>query len=106
MSRPDKDQPSTLGFGRDWVWRVPFLLSVVMVAIGRWIRLGITESAISHCCVSRSTEKPADTLFVNPSDIHHCVTTATRRSHHWGQMTQRSQGPSPGLVNLFEVQWE
>ena len=49
MSRPDKDQPSTLGFGRDWVWRVSFLLSVVMVAIGRWIRLGITESAISHC---------------------------------------------------------
>ena len=46
MSRPDKDQPSTLGFGRDWVWRVPFLLSVVMVAIGLWIRLGITESAI------------------------------------------------------------
>jgi hypothetical protein len=23
MSRPDKDQPSTLGFGRDWVWVFP-----------------------------------------------------------------------------------
>jgi len=31
-------------FEGDWVWRVPFLLSVVMVAIGLWIRLGITES--------------------------------------------------------------
>ncbi|MCD2441471.1 MHS family MFS transporter [Agromyces sp. SYSU K20354] len=31
-------------FEGDWVWRVPFLLSVVMVAIGLWIRLGIKES--------------------------------------------------------------
>ncbi len=31
-------------FEGDWVWRVPFLLSIVMVAIGLWIRLGITES--------------------------------------------------------------
>ena len=31
-------------FEGDWVWRVPFLLSIVMVAIGLWIRLGIKES--------------------------------------------------------------
>lgn len=31
-------------FEGDWVWRVPFLLSIVMVAIGLWIRLGVTES--------------------------------------------------------------
>lgn len=31
-------------FEGDWVWRVPFLLSIVMVAIGLWIRLGIDES--------------------------------------------------------------
>jgi MFS transporter, MHS family, shikimate and dehydroshikimate transport protein len=35
---------SAMLFEGDWVWRVPFLLSVVMVAIGLWIRLGITES--------------------------------------------------------------
>ncbi|MBS1906845.1 MAG: MHS family MFS transporter [Actinobacteria bacterium] len=28
----------------DWVWRAPFLASVIMVAIGLWIRIGITES--------------------------------------------------------------
>ncbi|WP_298876522.1 MFS transporter [uncultured Microbacterium sp.] len=31
-------------FEGDWVWRVPFLLSIVMVAIGLWIRLGVKES--------------------------------------------------------------
>ncbi|MFS0735177.1 MFS transporter [Microbacterium sp. 1P10UB] len=28
----------------DWKWRVPFLLSIVMVVIGLWIRIGIKES--------------------------------------------------------------
>lgn len=31
-------------FEGDWVWRAPFLASIVMVVIGLWIRLGITES--------------------------------------------------------------
>ncbi|MDR5699412.1 MFS transporter [Agromyces aerolatus] len=35
---------STALFEGDWVWRVPFLLSIVMVAIGMYIRLGVTES--------------------------------------------------------------
>jgi MFS family permease len=29
-----------------WGWRIPFLLSVVMVGIGLWIRLGITETPV------------------------------------------------------------
>ncbi|MEQ6896023.1 MFS transporter [Microbacterium sp. KR10-403] len=35
---------SALIFDGDWVWRVPFIASAVMVVIGLWIRLGITES--------------------------------------------------------------
>lgn len=31
-------------FEGDWVWRAPFLASVVMVAVGMWIRLGVSES--------------------------------------------------------------
>ena len=29
-----------------WGWRIPFLLSIVMVGIGLWIRLGITETPV------------------------------------------------------------
>jgi len=29
-----------------WGWRVPFLISVIMVAIGLWIRLGILETPV------------------------------------------------------------
>jgi MFS family permease len=30
---------------KSWGWRVPFLLSVVMVGVGLWVRLKITETA-------------------------------------------------------------
>jgi MFS family permease len=29
-----------------WGWRIPFFLSIIMVAIGLWIRLGITETPV------------------------------------------------------------
>jgi len=29
-----------------WGWRIPFLLSIVMVAVGLWIRLGISETPV------------------------------------------------------------
>lgn len=30
----------------DWGWRVPFLLSIFLVGIGMWIRLGVAESPV------------------------------------------------------------
>src|SRR3984957_8070713 len=30
----------------NWGWRIPFLMSIVMVAIGLWIRLGILETPV------------------------------------------------------------
>ena len=29
-----------------WGWRIPFLISIIMVAIGMWIRLGISETPV------------------------------------------------------------
>lgn len=39
----------------DWGWRIPFLISAVLVVIGLWIRLGVEESPIF-----KQARKPAD----------------------------------------------
>ncbi|RYE49198.1 MAG: MFS transporter [Hyphomicrobiales bacterium] len=39
----DPSRPSTAFL--DWGWRIPFLFSVVMVAVGLWVRLNLVESA-------------------------------------------------------------
>jgi metabolite-proton symporter len=39
----DPSRPSTAFL--EWGWRIPFLFSVVMVAVGLWVRLNLVESA-------------------------------------------------------------
>jgi len=36
----------------DWAWRVPFLLSIVLVGVGLYIRLGIMETPVFQALVS------------------------------------------------------
>jgi len=36
----------------DWAWRVPFLLSIVLVAVGLYIRLGIMETPVFQALLS------------------------------------------------------
>lgn len=39
----DPSRPSTAFL--EWGWRIPFLFSIVMVAVGLWVRLNLVESA-------------------------------------------------------------
>jgi metabolite-proton symporter len=36
----------------DWGWRIPFILSIVLVGIGLWVRLGILETPVFERLVS------------------------------------------------------
>ncbi len=46
------------GTGAGWGWRIPFALSIVLVAVGLWIRLGILETPVFRKIVStRRVEK-------------------------------------------------
>lgn len=48
-------------FEGDWVWRAPFLASVVMVAVGMYIRMGVSESP------EFEKAKAANTLVKQPA---------------------------------------
>jgi metabolite-proton symporter len=39
-----------------WGWRIPFLLSGVLVAIGLWIRLRVTETPVFEAAAARAAE--------------------------------------------------
>src|SRR6201991_4771114 len=45
-----------------WGWRVPFLLSIVLVAIGLWIRLGILETPVFRQLVENNRIEKAPVL--------------------------------------------
>lgn len=36
----------------DWGWRIPFLLSIILVGVGLWVRLGILETPVFRKLVS------------------------------------------------------
>jgi MFS family permease len=45
---------------QDWAWRIPFLLSIVLVGVGLYIRLGILETPVFSTIVAekRVAERP------------------------------------------------
>ncbi len=43
----------------DWAWRIPFLLSIILVAIGLYIRLGIMETPVFQALVAENRIEPA-----------------------------------------------
>ncbi|HEY6980960.1 MFS transporter [Reyranella sp.] len=56
----------------DWGWRIPFLLSIILVGIGLWVRLGILETPVFQKLVSeRKIEKApiAEVVRRQPREI-------------------------------------
>src|ERR1700744_3428129 len=47
-----------------WGWRIPFLLSIIMVAVGLWIRLGILEAPVFRRIVEQHQVERAPVIEV------------------------------------------
>src|SRR5207248_10540294 len=41
-----------------WAWRIPFLLSIVLVGVGLYIRLGILETPVFKALVEQNRVEP------------------------------------------------
>jgi metabolite-proton symporter len=48
----------------DWGWRIPFLLSIILIGIGLWVRLGILETPVFEKLVSERKVERAPILEV------------------------------------------
>lgn len=53
-----------------WGWRIPFLLSAVLVAVGMWVRLGVTDTpvfkdAMAKAEQAKAAKAPVRELFAN-----------------------------------------
>src|ERR1700681_1937030 len=47
-----------------WGWRIPFLMSIIMVAVGLWIRLGILETPVFRGILDRQETARAPVIEV------------------------------------------
>ncbi len=47
-----------------WGWRIPFLLSIVLIGVGLWIRLGVEESPIFQRLASENRIEKTPALTV------------------------------------------
>jgi MFS family permease len=62
-----------------WGWRVPFLLSIVMVAVGLWIRLGILETPVFRRIIEQHQVERAPVVEVFKRQPGTIVLTALLR---------------------------
>ena len=68
----------------DWGWRIPFLLSAILLAVSIWIRLKLNESPLFQQMVEEGKQSQA------PADRKPSVSGRTPRSRSW-----RCSAPPP-----------
>src|SRR5690349_1665272 len=62
-----------------WGWRIPFLLSIIMVGVGLWIRLGILETPVFQRVLAENRVERAPTLEVIKRQPKEIILTALLR---------------------------
>jgi len=68
-----------------WGWRIPFLLSVILIGVGLWIRLGILETPVFDDLVKRQRIETAPVVEVLAKNWREVVLSSLARL---GQNTQ------------------
>ncbi|RCH70372.1 MFS transporter [Streptomyces sp. SDr-06] len=61
-----------------WGWRIPFLLSGVLVLLGLWIRLSVDESPVFKAALARAEARTADQGSERPSTRSRAVPRSPR----------------------------
>jgi MFS family permease len=79
-----------------WGWRIPFLMSIIMVAIGLWIRLGILETPVFRRLVAENKVERAPTIEVFRRQPREVILSALLR--------MAEQGPAY-VFNAFVVSY-
>jgi MFS family permease len=67
-----------------WGWRIPFLLSLIMVAIGLWIRLGILETPVFRQVIAEERVARAPVIEVLRRQPKEVILTALARMGQTG----------------------
>ena len=67
-----------------WGWRVPFLISIVMVAVGLWIRLGILETPVFQRIVPENKVERAPIIEVLKRQPREVILSALLRMAEQG----------------------
>src|SRR6185312_8885136 len=62
-----------------WGWRIPFLMSIIMVAVGLWIRLGILETPVFQRLLAEKKVERAPVLEVLKRQPREVILSATVR---------------------------
>ena len=77
-----------------WGWRIPFLLSLIMVAVGLWIRLGILETPVFQKVIDEQRVERVPVLEVLKRQPKQVLLTALLR------MPEQAPGYIVGAFDL------
>jgi MFS family permease len=66
-------------FFHQWGWRIPFLLSIVLIGIGLWVRLGILETPVFQKLISERNIERAPILEVLKKQPREIILSAFAR---------------------------